>query len=314
MAFRFRRGESLQHGVKRMARAELDDAREVWMQARRSLDHRVHEVRTATKKVRALARLVGPAVGSPARRSDRRLGRVARAVSGLRDAQVILASFDQLASDHAGGLSQSLRSARAALAKRLREQTRSFDESHREKEVAEQLRREARRIKRWKASQDGWGLVGAGLRAGYRKARKAMRRALADPNGVTFHAWRRAVKSHRFQLRALKPLWPALLGARIAQLETLGEWLGNEHDLTILEETLVAERACFVEDRDCARILGALEKRRDELRAETRPLGKRLFAERPSAFAARLHEYFRAFQKEPPGIAAAALNGASATP
>jgi CHAD domain-containing protein len=309
VAFELRRGEPLRRAIKRMARAELEDARQAWTNRGRPLADRVHGLRTATKKVRALARLVRPVTGRPARRADRRLGKLARAVSRLRDAEVVLRAFEDLIGGNPRGQSESLQAARAKLGKQLCEQARTFETARRRNEVADRLRREQRGVKRWAPDGGGWSLLGAGLCAGYRRAREAMRRALDDPSGVTFHAWRRAVKAHRFQVRALVPLWPAELEARVDQLEGLGDLLGREHDLTVLAETLVAERRCFADDRECSRLLASVEKRRRELRAESRPVGARLFAERPRAFRRRVHDYFRAFITEPPGTAAAALNG-----
>src|SRR5262245_43601634 len=95
VAFRIKPGEALPHAIRRMARAELADARDVVTAPRRSVDERVHDLRTAIKKVRALIRMVKPE--APRRRirgADRRLKNVADAVSGARDAEVVLTTFD----------------------------------------------------------------------------------------------------------------------------------------------------------------------------------------------------------------------------
>ncbi len=67
---------------------------------------------------------------------------------------------------------------------------------------------------------------------------------------------------------------------------------GDEHDLVVLDAMLRAADASFGEQS--ARVLLALAgQRRAELRAAMRPLGQRLFAERPGAFARRFEVYWR---------------------
>jgi CHAD domain-containing protein len=178
--------------------------------------------------------------------------------------------------------------------------------------IGKGLRRERKRLARWLPRGDGWWVLGSGVCAGYKRARRRMAAAYETPSGLTFHAWRRAVKAHRFQVRVLRQVWPAELSARVEQLQRLGELLGQEHDLTVLAQTLADERSCFADDRDCARILALLERRRGELRAQARPLGERLFAERPRDLRRRLGHYLRAFRAEPPGTAASTLRDASA--
>src|SRR5438552_12753445 len=97
VAFRIRQHEALPHAIKRMARAELAHAGGVVGDARRPLHERIHDVRTTVKKVRALDRLVRPVAGGAARKADDRLRKVARAVSGARDAEVVLKTFDDVA-------------------------------------------------------------------------------------------------------------------------------------------------------------------------------------------------------------------------
>src|SRR4051812_18427332 len=125
VAFRIKPGETLPRGIRRMARAELADARDAVAEARRPVDERVHAVRTAIKKVRALVRLVKPrAARRRIGRADRRLKKVARAVSAARDAEVVLKTFDDVLRAMHETPRQSLGQARAQLAARLRAHAR----------------------------------------------------------------------------------------------------------------------------------------------------------------------------------------------
>jgi len=169
----------------------------------------------------------------------------------------------------------------------------------RQRALAARLGRARRRVARWVPEDERWRSLAPGLVAAYRRSRRRMKTAYARDKPGAFHAWRRAVKTHRYQMQALEPLWPAELDARRDGLEKLGDLLGEEHDLAVLAQTLRAERVCGGDDDDdCRRFLAALTARQQQLRAEARPLGDRLFAEKPAIWARRLRAYFRAFRRE----------------
>jgi hypothetical protein len=121
MAYRIKDGEAVSHAVARMARAELTGAAESISSGRTATD-RVHDMRTSLKKTRALLRLVKPSVGRPARRENRRLRDVARAVAGFRDADVVLDTFDRLAAAVPASKRPRLARPRQRLAAQLRAQ------------------------------------------------------------------------------------------------------------------------------------------------------------------------------------------------
>lgn len=296
MAFEIKPGEALPHAIRRMARAELADAREALSAPGRSVDERVHDVRTAIKKVRALVRLVKPK--RQTRRANRRLEKVGGAVSAARDAEVVLKTFDGLVRGMHKPLPPSLAAARAHLRARLRAEARPLARPRTTAALDARLARARRAVERWVPDKDRWRAVGPGLTSGYRRARQAMRAAYRSDSGADFHAWRRAVKTHRHQMHALAPIDPGTLRPRVGALDRLGQLLGDEHDLTVLEETVRAERACFPDERQCDRLLHLVARRRFRLRDRARPLGETLFAERPADFSGRLRTGFRAFRRQ----------------
>jgi CHAD domain-containing protein len=121
-----------------------------------------------------------------------------------------------------------------------------------------------------------------------------MATAYRSGTGVAFHAWRRAVKTHRHQLAALKDIAPGRMKARIDELDRLGELLGDEHDLTVLEEAICGARTRLPDPGQVDRLLQTITNRKRQLRHRARPLGKRVFAEPPAAFRDRLRRDFRA--------------------
>jgi CHAD domain-containing protein len=316
VAFRLHRGESIRHAIGRMAREELEEARKALL-SDRSATRKVHDVRTAIKKVRALARCVRPAVGKRARRADRRLRRIARDLAPARDAHTLATTFSRLARDVGRGRSQDLRRARQKLGKRIRKDAGSAS-ARRLRRIADRLAKSRDRVDRWMPDDEGWKAIGEGFARSYRRARRAMRRARTSVrraarkrSGVRMHAWRRTAKAYGYQARALEPVWPKEMEALRSEIEMLGDLLGREHDLTVLESALREEGACPADRPDCGLLLAKLEGDRRRIRREAAVLGDRLFAEKPGAMRKRMKRYFEAFEEEPVGTAARLLAHAS---
>jgi CHAD domain-containing protein len=297
VAFRMRRGESLRHAFKRMARAELGEAREALAdvrRAQRSLLEPVHDARTCLNRTRALARLVAPAVGRAARDADDELRAIGRRLSPVRDGAVLVTAFDRVRRSAPRARGRKLAHARETLEALLERRVRSLSAAD-VQALRARLERSRGQVRRWAPVGDGWRQIAAGLRGGYRRCRRSMRAAYSAGTAEAFHTWRRAVKRHRYQVQALEALWPEELRARRHALETISALLGEEHDLAVLSNSLRERHACPPGDDGCRAFLAALEGRQHELRAQAEPLGARFFAERSARWTERLHAYFRAF-------------------
>lgn len=285
----------MRRALRRLARAQLRKAVDS-LQGAIPLSGRIHAMRTSIKKVRALSSLARPAVGRPARRADGRLRAIGAATSALRDGEISLKAFDAIARDArstAAVREGALKVARTRLLARLGEAERRFDSDDTASVLCARLLRERHRAKRWVPPgrhRRLKRLPAAPFAQTYRRARRGMRRAFTRRTGVAFHAWRKAVKAHRYQLQLLESAWPSGCAARLEDLERLGQLLGDEHDLAVLQETLTVDPAYFPELKDRQRFAALLRSRRTLLQAETQPLGQRLFAERTRSFRRRLRE------------------------
>jgi CHAD domain-containing protein len=293
VAFEIRKGEFLRRALKRVARAELRRARRMARDGDRPLSDRAHGLRAAVKRARALIRLTRSAGGKRARAAERQLRDSARKLAALRDAHVVVRTFDQLTAELPHPVGPGVAAVRARLVTSLRDRQDAFEVAGRFQAVAERLRSHQDRIDSWLPGrdEDEWTVLGPGIEAGYRRARDAMRRAYARPNGATFHAWRRAVKAHRFQARFVRPVSRKDLAARGKRLVALGQLLGVEHDLTVLRERLLGAAG----QAGSSSLLRLLERRQRELRAQARPLGEALFAERPRDVRRRFRDDLRRF-------------------
>jgi hypothetical protein len=75
-------------------------------------------------------------------------------------------------------------------------------------------------------------------------------------------------------------------------LDSLGELLGDEHDLTVLTERLVSDSGLRTDSAETGMALALTEHRRRYLQQAALVLGGRVYAESPEAFVSRIGKYW----------------------
>ena len=122
-----------------------------------------------------------------------------------------------------------------------------------------------------------------------------MRRAWADePAETDFHEWRKQVKLLAAQLRLLCPIQPDELKTAAKQLDGIAEWLGEEHDLSVLGNALSGGADGHLEaTAELETIRRLLDARRKELQKKALKHGGRLYKEKPAGFAEGLKVRWR---------------------
>jgi CHAD domain-containing protein len=134
-------------------------------------------------------------------------------------------------------------------------------------------------------------MVEARVRRLYRRGRKRMRGAMRTGTATDYHAWRRDAKDLGYVVRLLGAAWEGPLEALADELQQLGKALGDEHDLTVLHEALLA--AGGDPPVLTPRLARAIQRRQQSLRARARAVGGRLWVEKPGPFASRLVGYWQ---------------------
>jgi len=289
--------EELAIGVRACAREQLAGAAERLERAEEDPVTAVHEARKHLKKVRALLRLVRPAIGNAAyRRENDALRELGLALSGARDADVRVATVEKLAEHAAGRLSAEVfDELRAALAREAAGGRTEGGAVPVLDAVIAELRAAELRVDAWPLEDAGWDAVLAGIARAYARGRTTFADALADPTPESLHAWRKRAKDLWYHQRLLTPAWPGVLAAQAEEAHVLTELLGDDHDLAVLAERLPDDAAPLAPAVDAARAeLRTLVAHRSELlRAEAARLGERVYAEPPKAFARRVGRYLR---------------------
>ena len=307
MEYRLKPGESASEGVRRMAGAQLDKALAHLGCEDEKRDEHIHEARKATKRLRALVRLVRGDLGDEGYALENQCYRDAgQRLSGLRDAAVLVETLDRLVESLGEDVPKSrFVRVRMWLVERRDRAYGQVDSNNRAvQEVIAELAQARERVENWNLQGQGWGGIRVGVQRIYARGRRDFAGSYALPSDEAFHDWRKQVKYLWYHTQILEHIWPSVMQALAGELDQLGELLGQDHDLAVLRTTVLAEfpRA------GATATLRALESRIGEARARkqarARLLAERIYLERPREFTRRLRGYWRVWQAEQDGAPA----------
>jgi CHAD domain-containing protein len=257
--------------------------------------HTVHETRKALKRLRALLVLLRAELG-PKRyaREKAALRDCGRRLAGARDAEVMLGTLDSLVRRDPSHFTRSaaVGTLRAQLlAERHTAATHAIDDPRVRGEAIVELQAVRARAARWELRERGFKLLAPGVEDIYARGRRRMRVARRRQSVEALHAWRKRVKDLRYTAETLdrggKRYKPVRRVARRA--DRLGEILGEEHDLALLEARVRERSRLFAGERKTRkRLLAQIASRRRKLRKRALREGERLYARPPRRFVRRV--------------------------
>jgi CHAD domain-containing protein len=292
MSFAFKRKECIADGICRIARKQVDKAMKSC--AKNSAES-IHTTRKQIKKVRALLRLVRCAVGK--KQFETALDDLRKAagyLAGPRDSHVKQQALEELTHPRVRRSSRDAFSRiRVALKHESTGQAEKFREDHGVRKVRQILCKMPRKFARLNFKGEGWDILGPSIKKGYDAAQQARDCALNDGSPEKFHEWRKRVKDLLYTVQLLEPIWPEQMSALCADFEELTEFLGDDHDLEMLRQTVVKKSVDVDLEGETQRLLPLIETRQIELRKNALKLGNQLFGEKPSLFSDRLHQYWK---------------------
>ena len=299
MGYQYKRSENAVQGLERIVRWEIDRAIEDITESKLDQHAIVHEVRKRCKKIRAAIRLARPQFEETYQEENAWYRDLARTLSDLRDAEAMIETVDELRERFEAQINTAaIKTVRDALeSERDRMASAELDLDKRLKDAVERLREGRERIDTWKLSETGFEGIRGGLIKTYRRGRKAMARAYDEPTPENFHEWRKRVKYHWYHARLLDKTWKRLMKRYAKELKVLSDYLGDEHDLSVFVARVPNMDFGKDHEADVAAVLALAERRREELRRHARPLGARVYSEKPRALGKRLGGYWDAWRK-----------------
>lgn len=288
--YELRGDEELAAGLKRVAAGREEKALERLRGDGEDPAEAIHGARKDMKKLRAVLRMSRGALPKRLyKEENRRYREAARALSASRDAEVKLETLDSLAEGSEGLPGEAVETWRQILA---RDREAAVNTAHAEAAIG-LIEAGPEGIRGWPLEGSSWKLVGGEVKRAYRRGRRAMASAAADPGEENFHEWRKRAKDLWYQLRLLAPAWSEPLGAVAEEAHRLTDLLGDHHDLAVLRQDLRERRLGEEETRA---LEAAIDARQAALAGEAFDLGRRLYAEPPKAYSRRLRRYWEAWR------------------
>lgn len=260
----------------------------------------IHATRKEIKKVRALLKLSRNGLRkSTYRKRNAALREAAHALADARDAQVRVQTLQGLMKEALPDSSAEIFQAiRARLKSRCKKVAKDLQKHGSRKIATEILKQERGKLRKLKIDVGAWTAIRQALVKTYEAGRLGRDLAIAQPTAGHFHEWRKDVKQLWYYYQMLRPVWPEQLAAVSRDLETLGECLGDDHDLHLLSEEV---RRAAQDNRlssEARQLLHRIEHRQRELRKRALLLANRFYSEEPDRFADRFHKYWIAWRSK----------------
>jgi CHAD domain-containing protein len=256
----------------------------------------VHEARKCLKRIRALLRLVRPALGERSfRRENASFRETAALLAHARDNEILLETVQKLDTHYASAPHAGLRKLRDAIAQRHETINRSAEAKARGA-AASRLESAKPRFAALTLEPDEFEAIRDGLEASLHETRRAFAHAYESPSDDSFHEWRKGVQAHWRHMALLERAWPDVAQARVGEAKKLSDLLGDDHDLFVLQQRLDELAPPGLAQKDRRAIAKLAAARQNELRAIARPMGERLFAGGARGFARRFTCYWQAAQ------------------
>jgi len=299
MSYTIHAHEPFLAGLSRVADSQVDKALQ-HLPRPADPEEAIHDIRKRCKKIRAAWRLVRDEAGDQAYKKRNRYYRdTARMLSDLRDATASVESLDMLEERFGDAVYKSaFNEVRAALEER-RDQLLPGPEQQviLFKQVQRRLEKGREKLNAIPGSTKNWKHTVKSVRRTYTRARDWQLELRKKPTAEGIHQWRKRTKYLRYQLRLLKEVWKPLFNPWRKQLHQLSDYQGDHHDLHELKAILQTLDQVSADSRRA--LLALVAQHQQYCFSMAMPLGERLFAEKPKAFAKRLHTYLNYWQAEP---------------
>jgi CHAD domain-containing protein len=268
----------------------------------------IHTARKDMKKLRAVLTLVRGELGKKTyRRENERFGGAAKKLSESRDAEVLIATLASVLEDYPQDAPPVDRLVADLEARRHSVSAEGADERLEAiiNEVADEIEQGGSRIADWPLRHSDWSLFEDGLKRSYRGGRKALaaieRHSAEDglPEPGDAHTFRKRVKELWYALRLFQDTWPDGLKGPTEAADGLADTLGRYNDLSVLLDEIESRGGADQDPQDpggedLSVLTTAIRDRQAGMLEQILPVARRLYAEEPEAFTARIGAYWAA--------------------
>lgn len=276
MAFHLNPELPVAEELKRVLREEMEAAaQQLRTAAQGNGDEAVHEARKSVKKIRATLRLVQTNLGHLYAEKNAAFGEIGRTLSELRDAAAMLETYDELRKHYESHVDEVVWTGlRRLLMKQKRKTEKAVSDVAAFQNYPRQLAAAAQQVEDWPLCGKQFDTIAPGLIKAFRRGRQAMKRAQKTPSPEHFHEWRKRVKDHWYHMRLLQPIWGDMMDAYGGVLKDMQMWLGEDHNLAVLRETIG-------DHRSLSPLVPVIEQHQAKLRQWAFLAGLRVYGAKP---------------------------------
>jgi CHAD domain-containing protein len=282
-------GQPVGGALCEIAAGAVAEAQAILNDAARDSTTKVHDIRRALKRWRALLRMLAPHLGEGGEALRIQARDLARKLAVARDAQSAIEAFHD-ATEASLNLpiappARSLVAIQTTLSKlRAKNERRIWSEKIRN-DLSDYLASAAAQVAQWNLDAVTFAELADMLTTTYRRARRAIPQSWSKPEAEELHELRRRVVEHRYQMELIEPVWPRLARIWVDEAQRLRNRLGKYQDLEVLTAK-AAPHQPLAHWR--SKLMPTIGHRQGEHVQAARRLATRLFAEPPKGFRRRL--------------------------
>lgn len=301
MPYRLEANENLADGIIRLIIERVDQIILELTDPPSGRDKGVHNARKSCKRVRAAIRLVRDEIGEELYKGENiRFRDASQKLSAARDSWVMIRTLDRLIDKYQEQLPLGFFDGVRQQLVEIYDETLSLELKDHQliPDIVEIMNEAKFSISQLPIQRSDFLVFRGGLRRVYFRGRRAMADAYEKPDSEIFHEWRKRVKYLWYHLEILEDLWPNVLSNLADELHTLSEYLGDDHDLAVLRQTILNNPKGFAGEQELLYLISLIDRDRLRLEALARPLGERIYFDSPKEFTRRINTYWDAWQKE----------------
>ena len=294
MSYKLEKQENLKENINRVASEEIEACLTSLKKA--EIHEAVHDIRKRLKKLRALARLVRDEMGEKKYKKINIYFRdLGRELAPIRDLTAHMETVDMLKErygDHVyvkffNSIKEELEKERNTVTEELQE--KEFFSQY----LVEKLEKAREKLEDWPVKSSDIAVILPGLKRVYERGANAMEEAYADPDAATFHEWRKRAKYLWHQSELLQEIWPEMFTTLESEIHLLADYLGDDHDLMILDDKLLNSEFNFKDEKQKEMIHALIKEYSDHLRTNAELKGALIYAEKPKDFKNRIKKYLK---------------------
>jgi len=292
MVYKLNKEKSLIKNISSIANEEIEASLEALETL--NIHEAIHDIRKRLKKLRALCRLVRDELGEDNYKSINIYFRdLGREISDFRDLTAHLETLELLNERFGKHLyvnffrtfSKQIEEEREQMENTLRSQN-FFSEY-----LVEKLKKAKKELTSWPVESNNIDIILPSIERVYQRGQMALQKAYETPEKENFHEWRKRVKYLWYQTLLLQDTWPNFFDTLEAEIHELGDLLGNDHDLMVLKEKILAGDFRLKEETHRELMIAIINEYSNSLRSKAKTKGELIYAESPKDFKKRIGKY-----------------------